>query len=870
MNLKNFGKPIGLAIILLVLIVLFNLKPEQVVKNSDRVKDKSYTEAGPDQRPSDWAWERRTYPYYKADPVAYREEIARAGKMKSMSTRKGISQVEFAGPTNIGGRISDIEFDPINPQIVYAGAATGGVFKSEDMGEIWVPVFDDQANLNIGDIAIDPIDSDIIYVGTGEANGGHNNFPGGGIYKSSDAGNTWQLMGLENTVSTGRVLVDPSNSDRVFVAAVGSYFTPNPDRGIYRSEDGGLNWEQVLFVSDSAGAIDIVMDPEDPSRLIAAMWERVRRPGGSHLYGPGSGMYKSLDGGDSWELIEASILPDPASENIGRIGLALCSSQPNVVYSLYTDGSNYRGLFRSNDFGESWTNADPAMGITDGTAGFSWYFGQVRVHPENPDIVFALDVSYMRSVNGGINWPINYGYGGAPNGFHVDQHALAFHPEDPDYIIVGNDGGMNISTDGGEDFVKVAELPISQFYEIGLDADEPDALYGGTQDNGTLRTLDGGLNDWTRIYGGDGFYVIVDYEDNDIIYAESQFGNLGKSTDGGFSFWGATNGIDSGDPRNWSTPVIMDPDEHETLYYGTNRVYRTTNGADFWNAISPDLTKGYTGTRPGTISTIGVSPEDTDVIWAGTSDGNVWVSEDHGEEWTNVTSTLPNRWVSRVIPDPYDDATAYVTFTGLKWADPEPHVFRTTDFGESWEDISSNLPDAPVNAFAVDTKDNNYLFVGTDLGAYYSSNLGESWQYLDEALPLVSVYDMKIHPEDHFLVLGTHARSMYKLDLEELVGIDESQSSLAGSGIELSNYPNPFKEQTVISFVLEEASEVNMDIYDLKGAKVSALFEGRLPAGKQQLTWNGRGLGGESLPKGNYICKLVAGNKQSSIKINLQ
>jgi len=867
MRLKKTFAVFGISSFILILIIGLFFQTEDKVSIIEFKKNK--TEAGPDQRPTDWAWERRTYPYFKADPIAYRAEIAKAKQMKNEAVSRGLQQVEFAGPTNIGGRISDIEFNPANPDIVYAGAATGGVFKSEDMGETWFPVFDDQANLNIGDIGIDPSNPDIIYVGTGEANGGHNNFPGGGVYKSTDAGNSWDFVGLENTVSVGRVVVDPSNGDRVFVAAVGSYFTPNPERGIFRSEDGGANWEQVLFVSDSTGAIDLIIDPENPSRMIAAMWERVRRPSGSHLYGPSSGMYKSIDGGDSWELIESSVLPDPTDENIGRIGLALCESQPDVVYSLFTDGSYYRGLFRSNDFGENWTNADPAMGISSGTSSFSWYFGQVRVHPNDPDIVFALDVSYMRSVNGGSSWPINYGYGVAPNNFHVDQHALAFHPTNPDYIIVGNDGGMDISTDGGEDFTGVAELPINQFYEIGLDANNPDALYGGTQDNGTIRTLDGGLNNWTTIYGGDGFYVIVDYEDNDIIYAESQNGNLGKSTDGGYYFYGATYGINESEPKNWSTPVIMDPEDHEILYYGTNRVYRTIDGADYWYAISPDLTNGYTGVRPGTVSTIGVSPVNTEVIWAGTSDGNIWVSVNNGEDWTEVSSTLPNRWVSRVIADPMDAATAYATFTGLKWADPEPHVFRTTDYGANWEDISGNLPDAPVNAFAVDTENNNYLFVGTDLGAYYSSDLGASWEYIDEALPLVTIYDMKIHPEEHFLVIGTHARSMYKLDLNEIVGTEEP-ISLSQNKIKISNAPNPFTEQTQIYFSLEETTNVSLKIFDLKGALVTTLYNGSMTAGAQHISWNGRGNNGKKLPLGTYVCELVAGNQQSSIKVNLQ
>ena len=703
------------------------------------------------------------------------------------------------------------------------------------------------------------------------ANGGHNNFPGGGIYKSTDAGANWQFLGLENTVSIGRVIVDPSNSDRIFVAAQGSYFEPNSERGVYRSDDGGNTWVNVLFISDTTGAIDLIIDPLNPSRLMVAMWERVRRPNTSHLYGPSSGLYKSMDGGNNWDYIQPSTgLPNAQNENVGRIGLALCQTQPDVVYTMYTDGSYYLGLFKSYDFGDTWVNADPDMEISNGTSSFSWYFGQVRVHPTNPDIVFAMDVAYMRSVDGGNSWPIIYGYDGGPWEFHVDQHALAINPINNDFIISGNDGGMNISTDGGVNFAKVAELPISQFYEIGLDRNNPQKLYGGTQDNGTLRTNNGGLNDWDRIYGGDGFYVIVDYTNPNIIYAESQNGNLGKSNDGGSSFYWATNGISESEPKNWSTPVVMDPQNPNILYYGTNHIYRSDNGADYWTSISPDLTDGVVGSRPGTISTISISPVNTSIIWAGTSDSRLWVSLNYGLTWADVSATLPYRWVSRVIADPMDENTAYATFTGLKWADPEPHVFRTVDAGQTWEDISGNLPDAPVNAFVVDPTNNSYLFVGTDLGAYYSSNLGVSWRYLDAELPMVTVYDLKIHSTDHYLAIGTHARSMYKLDLTTIVDVDENITESENSTIELKqNYPNPFSGETTISFVLSEDGNVKIEILDIRGSLVASLLNGHLSAGEHRVNWDGCNHLGIRLPGAYYLIKLESGGSVKTQKIML-
>ncbi|MBN1155470.1 hypothetical protein JXB12_11180, partial [candidate division KSB1 bacterium] len=392
---------------------------------------------GPDQRPSEWAWLQRTYPHYTADKTALVDAIKSMQQMKhrpvlskyspsSDNTIRKLAarQWQFAGPANIGGRMSDIEYDPQNPNVLYSGASTGGVFKSTDGGWTWIPVFDDQAILSVGDIAVDPQNTNIVYVGTGEANGGHNNFPGGGVFKSTDGGLTWQITGLENTVSIGRIVIDPINPDRVFVAAIGSYFGPDPDRGLYRSENGGLTWEKSLFVNDSTGAIDIIMNPQNPNILHAAMWERVRRPEESHLFGPGSGIYRSINGGDSWvKLGTANGLPenDPL---VGRIGLALCSTQPNVIYALYTDytsakGYDYRALYRSNDEGLSWFKVDPNNRIAQGTGGFSWYFGNVRVNPDNPEQVYVLDVAFMRSDDGGMNWPIIYGYGNPYADFHV-------------------------------------------------------------------------------------------------------------------------------------------------------------------------------------------------------------------------------------------------------------------------------------------------------------------------------------------------------------------------------------------------------------------------------------------------------------------
>lgn len=820
-----------LSVFILVLASTIGLK----YFSNNKVEEPEQEEEKPGKLPSDNEYIKRTFPFYQSDPNAHLEALGKAQTMRNDAMNdNSMPAWEFAGPNNIGGRISDIEYDPNNPNIVYAGAATGGVFKSTDSGITWLPVFDDQAVLPAGDIAVDPVNSNIVYVGTGEPNGGHNNFSGGGVYKSTNAGSTWQRVGLENTVAVGRILVSPVNPLKVYVAAVGSYFGPNPERGVYKSDNGGATWSRVLHVSDSCGAIDIIMDPINPNNMMAAMWQRTRYPNGGQLYGRESGIHKTTDGGNTWTVLGAANgLPNPATTNVGRIGLSISNSNPNVAYALYTNGTTYSGFFKTTNAGLNWTNANGG-GLQSGFSTFSWYFGQVRVHPTNPEIVYVLDLEVMKTTNSGTSWSEISG------SVHVDHHALAFKPGDPNLLILGNDGGMYRSSNGGSTFTKVQSLPVTQFYEIGIDKTNPQRLYGGTQDNGTNRTTTGSLGDWASIYGGDGFYVIVDYTNPNVIYAESQNGALGKSTNGGASFSGATSGINSSEKKNWSTPVIMDPNNNNILYYGTNKVYRTTNAASSWTAVSPDLTNGNQA-RLGTVATIAVAKTNSNIIMAGTDDANVWITTNNGTNWSKVSTTLPYRWITRVAFDPTNDNIAYVTYNGLKWKDPQPHVFRTTNRGQTWQDISSNLPDAPINAFDIDPLRPNVLFVGSDVGAYVSFNSGGSWQFLGSGLPMVSVYDFKIHPTANYLVAGTHGRSMYKIDLAQVVGVSSNASEVP-NGFELyQNYPNPFNPSTKIRYKLlanaggQGANFISLKVHDITGRQVDELVNLRQIAGEYEV-----------------------------------
>lgn len=827
---------------------------------------------GAARRPSDWHWLQRTYPHYQADPDAMRSALAQRRELIRAS-KIGGSEWSFLGPENIGGRIVDIEYNPVDTTIVYFAAATGGVFRSDDAGSSWLPIFDEQAVLTIGDIGIDPSHPETLYVGTGEANGGHNNFAGGGVYKSVNGGLTWSYTGLEEVVSIGRVVVDPLNSDRVFVAAVGSYFAPSPERGLYRSLDGGSTWNNVLSISDSTGVIDLVVNPRDSDTLFVATWERVRRPNGAiFLHGAGSAVRRSTDGGDTWEELGASHgLPDPdqyldgtGRPTFGRIGLAMSQSDPKNVYALYTTGFSFLGLYRSRDGGDTWTEVPADNTLRSVFSDFSWYFGQVRVKPTDPETIFALDVYTARTTDGGTTWD-------RLTSWHPDYHALAFNPQNDETVLFGTDGGLEKSTDGGAKSTAIRNLPITQFYEIAFDPTSPDIVFGGTQDNGTVRSAGTQTTNWSGLTGGDGFYVIVNPDDPSIVYTTSQNGQLYRS--------GGTIVNASMYKSNWSTPIAMDPDDSNTLYYGSERLLRTANGGQSWSAVSPNLTSQAVSERLGTITTISIAPSDANVIYVGTDDGNVWVTQDRAATWTSITSSLPQRWVTRIQTHPSNPAMAVVTFSGLKWRDHESHVFSTMNHGQNWLDISGNLPDAPVNALALDPADPDQIFVGTDVGAFYTSDAGLEWQVLGTGLPAVAVYDLKFIEEERRIIAGTHGRSMYSIDSPGNPTSTERDIQLSDS--RSAAFPNPSVNDVTIEFDVEgsenyregetaataetsvgfgrqssRAAPFSVVIYDILGRRVRSLSARNQNTNLVSVMWDGSDDTGSRAPAGVYFARL--------------
>jgi len=767
---------------------------------------------------------------------------------------------EPAGPTNIGGRMTDLAVDPTDADIVYAAAAEGGVLRTFDGGQSWTALFDDQPSLSVGAVAIDPADPAVIYAGTGEVNpgGGSVAYGGAGIFRSLDRGETWACLGLENTGSIGRIVVDPTNSERIFVAAMGQLWLDNPERGVYRTTDGGATWERVLYIADHTGCVDLIVRPDNPEVILAATWQRVRRPEYYDYGGPGCAVHKSVDGGDTWSLVGGG-LPAPG-QNGGRIGLSLCASQPDVMHAIYADRTGYfAGLYKSADGGQTWTRTSDGA-LNNVFASYGWWFGNVRTHPVNSGWIYVLGFDFCRSTNNGQS------YYNASGGMHVDHHGLAFGAGANPVIYNGNDGGVYRSTNGGDAWVKLPDLPVTQIYRLALDANNPLALYCGTQDNGTCRTLTGALTDWVMILGGDGFQPLVHPQSSSRIWAQYQYGSLYYSSNGGGSWSSAQNGIGSSDRRNWNSPLVQDPTSADRRYFGTQRLYRSS-GNTSWTAISPDLTggphQGGSGQVDGILTTIAVSPLDGQILWTGSDDGYVHGTTDGGATWANVSAGLPERWITSVRADPFERQTAYVTVSGWRWGEPLPHVYRTRDLGLHWEPIAGNLPEAPVNDLAPSPLVPEHLLVATDVGVYQSFDGGATWSMVGANLPRVVVTSLLIEPSTMRCYAGTYGRSFFVCTLADPSSVRESQADRGGetarAGRLLAPQPNPARTRTTIAWEQVGAGPMEVEIFSVAGRRVWQRVIAGSASQSGVLHWDLRDSRGRPLPAGAYYARLSSG-----------
>jgi photosystem II stability/assembly factor-like uncharacterized protein len=779
------------------------------------------------------------------------------------------------GPANMGGRIDDFAVVEGFPHIIYVGTASGGVWKTTNNGITWKPIFDDQETSTIGDVTVVPSHPDTDWVGTGEPNNRQSSSWGNGVYKSTDGGETWTNMGLQDTHHIGRIVIHPINPDIVYVAALGHLWGPNEQRGLYKTTDGGKTWTNTKFIDVDTGFVDVAMDPDNPDTLYAAAYQRRRRGWGFNGGGPGSGLYKTTDGGENWEKL-VNGLPQG---DLGRIGIDIYCRNPRIVYAIVEHKSD-GGVYRSEDKGKTWklmsrTNPRPM------------YYSQIRIDPSNDQRIWVLGASMYVSDDGGKNFRTDY-----VTRVHGDHHAMWIHPENSNHMILGSDGGVYFSYDRGESWDFVNALPLGQFYEIGIDMRKPYWIYGGLQDNGSwggpsATWYSQGITneEWIKIGGGDGFYTQVDPEDFNLIYAESQTGNL-------FRVDLRTGERKSLRPRpedsseryrfNWNSPILISPHDPKTIYYGGNKLFISKDKGENWKATEDLTTKQdrdkleLMGVLPGentlsrhdgissygNITTISESPLTKGLLYAGTDDGNLQVSRDGGNTWKNVVNKVPGlpnyTYVTRIVASQHEEGCAYATFDGHRNDDFKPYVFRTQDFGESWTDLSSNIPAGSiVNVIREHHKNPNLLFVGTERGAYFSIDRGATWRMFKGNFPMVPVDDIAIHPRENDLILGTHGRSVWVLDditpLEQLTPqVMESTGQLFDiKPAKIFNYfshkgnlghkvfvaPNPPFGAVINYYLKDDEKDVKIFVKNNAGENVREI-QGKNTAGINRVTWD--------------------------------
>lgn len=726
-------------------------------------------------------------------------------QMRSASTFNELHW-QFIGPTNISGRCTDVE--AVGPKgenyTIWVATASSGIWKSINEGTTFEPVFEHQGTSTIGDMAISPSNPDIVWAGTGEANIFRSSNPGCGVWKTTNGGETWTHMGLEETFTISRILVHPTNPDIVYVAASGHEWTENKDRGLYKTTNGGESWEKILYKGPESGVNDLVMDPRDPEILYATTWQRTRlkwndpRTYDNHK---NNGVWKTSDGGKKWERLSKG-LPEP--EYMGRTGIDVSKSNPDVVYAFVDDYEvafiaeqgeldSYgrpkedviKGatLYRSNDAGATWNQVSgltkESQKYMSGHSGtYGWVFAQMRVDPNDEDRVYTLGLWINISVDGGAtSEPIR-------EKVHADQHGMWIDPDNSNYILSAHDGGISVSYDRGENWRNlIEELPLAQFYNVEFDMQEPFRVYGSIQDHHSFYSevdLSNGKDEirpteWNYTLGAEGSTHVVDPRDNNTIFASLFYGKLAKATVDGYpdNFEWVLHSTfpDEAEYRGqWMAPTLLSNHNPDIVYHGVQYVLKSTDQGGTWKKISPDLTfndpKKMGDISYQTISALEESGFNSDLLYAGTDDGRLWRTKNGGESWEDIrTGPLPQRWVSRIVASKFDFGTLYVTQTGRRDDDAAVYLWRSTDFGDNWEDISGNIPAGPVNVIREDPHNKKILYLGTDVGVYVSKNAGESWEILGD-LPCTYVHDLAIHPRENLVIIATHGRGMFVLNAD--------------------------------------------------------------------------------------------------------
>ena len=713
------------------------------------------------------------------------------------------------GPYDVGGRCTDVDVPRGSRLVMYVAAASGGLWKTDNAGISWTPLIDDLPTLSVGDIAVSESHPDTIYLGTGEANHFRASIAGTGVYKSTDAGRTWSHLGLAATQTIGRIRIHPADPDIAYVAATGHEWTYNPDRGVFKTTDGGGTWQKVFYINEKVGAIDLVMDPEKPDTLIVSMVNRIRRRWSDPVPGGEDGLFKTTDGGRTWRELTRGL---PETKATGRIGLDICRSRPNVVYAFIDNHTpthipqpgerdSYGRLrtypdiagaevYRSDDQGETWRKVSPADRLFERFGGtYGWVFGQIRVDPNNADVVYLMGLGLYRSGDGGRTWTE------IARDVHGDHHGLWIDPSDSNYLINVNDGGANVSYDGGKNWRSFqAGIPATQFYNVAYDMDTPFNVYGSVQDFGTFRGLGVGplpARDaekdewrgeravrWEYAPGGEGTLIAIDPTDAKIEYASSFYGRLERSEyrDGDWKSKEIYPRAGEGEPPyrgQWLAGLALSPHSPQIVYHGFQYLFRSLDRGESWERISPDLSHNnpqWAGKLPyaipyQAITAIAESPFKFGVVYAATDDGRAHVTRDGGATWTEITSGLPyNKHAWCLVASKYDPATVYIALVGRHDDDFAPYLFKSANFGKTWISIAANLPGGPANVIREDPKKKDVLYCGTDYGVYASVDGGRRWNCLGSGLPNAPVWDLQVHPRDNMLVIATNGRGMWAID----------------------------------------------------------------------------------------------------------
>lgn len=716
---------------------------------------------GPMEVPDEWmAAQRMSDGETEISAAVYNKARGQAGQLarQTSAAYRTLAETdwEFFGPSNIGGRVVDMAIDPQVEDQVFIAAASGGIWRSADAGATFETAWPDDGVQGMGSVAM--TSDGVLFAGTGEAQpgGGSITYGGNGIYRSTDRGETWENVGLADSYAIARLAIDATDEDRIFAAAAGNLFTPGGERGVYLSEDGGDTWEQVLApLNDTTGATEVVIDPQNPDRVYAAMWDHLRQPQQRTYGGPGSSLWRSDDGGQTWERMTNGL---PTDADQGRWGFAVAPSDPDRLYAYVgTAIGPFRAFYRSDDGGDSWYQTPVTAGQASQST-FSWWFGKVFVDPVEEDHVFLMGVNLRRSTDGAMSF-------GNVGGVHADQHIMRWDPKEPSRAYLGNDGGFYRSeTNGVGGWVKAQYEPYTQFYTVDVAETDPVLKVGGAQDNGCNRGYNGVGGPWVAIGCGDGLQTLIHPEDPTIVFGCSQYGSCYRSENSGSS--PRVTLRTTSDRRNWLTPVQFDPSDPDVMYYAGNIVNRSTDNGRTWTPISPDLTGGGpndpAGYPWGTITTIAAAPTDGDTLYVGTDDGRLWYTHDLGQNWNQVDAgQLPGTWVTRVAVNPADANIAYATFSGFRSGSDRAHVMMTTDGGRTWADIGQGLPDAPVNS-VVPTSD-GLLVVGTDVGVFLSAWNGGEWATLGSELPMAPIMYLRYHEESRQVTAATFGRSIYDL-----------------------------------------------------------------------------------------------------------